>query len=455
MGLGNWARQEWADAKEAAREIWRFVRTHDWKKTARSSVRRKYWLWWFFTIILIVAVALLAVYRDTIVEKFEPHKDAIVNFPASWIFPIIILVVLSFPPLGGHEIVLLVVGLIWGVWKGFAIACAGTFIGEVACYYVFRYFLTGHAAKIERKNVFYACVARMMRHGSLWIIIVVRFSAVPGHVVTAIQSTVGMSIWIYSIAIIVSLPKQLAVVWLGYEFGVNKQTADPSKVHQQKVISLSVFFATAFATVLALYIVYMRARKLYPEVMRDMAEAETGTKLSLAEAGVPTGNADLEDAAGRHENPLGRRRSLAEAAWDGEWRPDLDAPTHADEDSPRYLATSDPWDSTSPAMRRDWTDSRPEDRQQARRLRSASPGANPFEDDREQQYSHLPLRSASELSAAQKAAAASVAAAAGSGPQQSSRQLYGAPLYAVDSTRSVDLTLPPGSHADPFEPSAR
>jgi hypothetical protein len=31
-------------------------------------------------------------------------------------------------------------------------------------------------------------------------IIVVRFSAVPGHVVTAIQSTVGMSIWIYSIA---------------------------------------------------------------------------------------------------------------------------------------------------------------------------------------------------------------------------------------------------------------
>lgn len=186
-----------------------------------------------------------------------------------------------------------------------------------------------------------------------------------------------------------------------------------------------------------------------------MAEAETGTKLSLAEAGVPTGNADLEDAASRHENPLGRRRSLAEAAWDGEWRPDLDVPVHADEDSPRYLATSDPWDSTSPAMRRDWTDSRPEDRQQARRLRSASPGANPFEDDREQQYSHLPLRSASELSAAQKAAAASVAAAAGSGPQQSSRQLYGAPLYAVDSTRSVDLTLPPGSHADPSEPSAR
>jgi len=70
----------------------------------------------------------------------------------------------------------------------------------------------------------------------------VRFSAVPGHVVTAIQSTVGMSFWVYSLAMcvslarslslsrrtrqlltlvsvarsIVSLPKQLAIVYLGY-----------------------------------------------------------------------------------------------------------------------------------------------------------------------------------------------------------------------------------------------
>lgn len=46
-------------------------------------------------------------------------------------------------------------------------------------------------------------------------IILVRFSAVPGHVTTAIQSTIGMSVWIYSVAAIVSLPKQFALVYLG------------------------------------------------------------------------------------------------------------------------------------------------------------------------------------------------------------------------------------------------
>jgi uncharacterized membrane protein YdjX (TVP38/TMEM64 family) len=61
----------------------------------------------------------------------EPHKDQITGLTVSWIYPVLILVILSFPPLGGHEIVLLVVGLIWGLWIGFAIAAAGTLIGEV------------------------------------------------------------------------------------------------------------------------------------------------------------------------------------------------------------------------------------------------------------------------------------------------------------------------------------
>ncbi|GAA5964087.1 hypothetical protein JCM8115_005335 [Rhodotorula mucilaginosa] len=445
MGLGNWARNEWSDAKEAAREIWQFVRTHNWKQSARSSLQRKYWIWWVVGIICVVAVALLAIFRDQIVEKFDPHKDAIVKFPASWVIPIVVLIVLSFPPLGGHEIVLLVVGLIWGIWIGFAIACAGTFLGEVACYYVFRYFLTDHAAKIERKNVFYACVARMMRHGSLWIIIVVRFSAVPGHVVTAIQSTVGMSIWIYSIAIIVSLPKQLAVVWLGYEFGVNKHNSDPAKAKEQKIISLSVFFGTALATVLALYIVYMRARKLYPEVLRDMSETETSSKLSLAESGAPLGTGDELEYGSGGGTTLGRRRSLAEAAWDASWRPDLEighGHGHGDnylgagDSSPRHLAAiEDPWDSSSPAMKRDWTtDDRIEDvsrpprrdrkddqvpNPESRRLRAASGSDGGESDDNaassSSPYHPLPLRSASEMSAAQRAAAAAVAAAAAAG----------------------------------------
>lgn len=217
------------------------------------------------------------------------------------------------------------VGLVYGLWIGFAIACAGTFLGEMACYILFRVssarsnrearradllsipiapatpctpypfrvtylpplavLLHGESSKVshalgglyrrapranlrshrvEEKSVFYACLARLMREGGLWIITVVRFSALPGefwrsstptsltssrsletgHVVTAIQSTVGMSIWIYSIAVAISLPKQLAVVYLGVMFGETAQVSDPATIHKQRIISLSVFFGT-------------------------------------------------------------------------------------------------------------------------------------------------------------------------------------------------------------------
>ncbi|GAA5854030.1 hypothetical protein JCM8547_008199 [Rhodosporidiobolus lusitaniae] len=312
MGLRAWWRNERAEAKEAWHEIWQFCKTHDWKKTTKTAFRPKYWIWWILGIALCVAIGFLAHYRDAIVEKFEPHKDTIVDFPVSWIYPIIILVILSFPPLGGHELVLLVVGLIWGLWVGFAIACAGTLIGEILCFYLFKYVLTTRAAAVERESIMYACIARLMRDGGLWIIIVVRFSAVPGHVVTAIQSTVGMPVWVYTIAIIVSLPKQLVVVYLGDRFA---ETDEANKT-RDSMISWVVLVVTGVATVAALYIVYMRARKLYPQVLADMEE-RGGSKDSLTH---PSSVEDPEAHIGGGGRPgsMRRRDSLVEAAFEGD-----------------------------------------------------------------------------------------------------------------------------------------
>ena len=84
--------------------------------------------------------------------------------------------------------------------------------------------------RIETKHVAYSCLAKMMREGGLGIIILgdlrrsevlcllltlgllaVRFSAVPGHVTTAIQSTVGLSVWIYG-AYLLPLPGPIIAV---------------------------------------------------------------------------------------------------------------------------------------------------------------------------------------------------------------------------------------------------
>jgi uncharacterized membrane protein YdjX (TVP38/TMEM64 family) len=46
------------------------------------------------------------------------------------LIPIAILIVISFPPLFGHELVALLCGVVYGLWIGFGIVAAGTFLGE-------------------------------------------------------------------------------------------------------------------------------------------------------------------------------------------------------------------------------------------------------------------------------------------------------------------------------------
>ncbi|KAF8755202.1 hypothetical protein RHS01_05399 [Rhizoctonia solani] len=132
-----------------------------------------------------------------------------------WLIPIVVLFIISFPPLFGHEIVAVLCGLVWGLWIGFAIVCAGTLLGEIGNFYAFRYCLRGRAIKMERKNPSYACLARVVRDGGFLVAFVVRLSAIPGHFTTAVFSTCGMGIWIFTLAAFLSLPKQFITVYLG------------------------------------------------------------------------------------------------------------------------------------------------------------------------------------------------------------------------------------------------
>lgn len=46
---------------------------------------------------------------------------------------------------------------------------------------VFRYFLQSRAEEQEKKSIFYACLAKVVRQGGFKVAVIVRYSAVPGH----------------------------------------------------------------------------------------------------------------------------------------------------------------------------------------------------------------------------------------------------------------------------------
>lgn len=131
-------------------------------------------------IIIIVGSTVLSIYHKQIVTAFEPKKSLITSYPGSWAVPIGLLILVSFPPLFGHEVIILVVGLIWGLGIGFAIAATGTFLGEMLCFIAFKYYFIERAKKIEDESLLYGALARLMREGGLGMLVLVRFSVLPG-----------------------------------------------------------------------------------------------------------------------------------------------------------------------------------------------------------------------------------------------------------------------------------
>lgn len=103
----------------------------------------------------------------------------------------------------------------------------------------FKYCCRSRGEKLERTNITYGCLAKVIRDGGFTVALIARLSAIPGHcvsfqllvlcttspflVTTAVFSTCGMGIFVFCLAALLSLPKQFITVYLGVAL---KQSAD-------------------------------------------------------------------------------------------------------------------------------------------------------------------------------------------------------------------------------------
>ncbi|KDN40317.1 hypothetical protein RSAG8_08227, partial [Rhizoctonia solani AG-8 WAC10335] len=132
---------------------------------------------------------------------------------------------------------------------------------------------------MERKNPSYACLARVVRDGGFLVAFVVRLSAIPGHFTTAVFSTCGMGIWVFTLAAFLSLPKQFITVYLGV---LLEQSAEGVRSTKDTIISNSVLVVTFLITVIAAWWIWREMGRVRLEVMRERREEK---KAKLAEVG--------------------------------------------------------------------------------------------------------------------------------------------------------------------------
>jgi|TARA_R110002003_G_scaffold42_14_gene3176 uncharacterized membrane protein YdjX (TVP38/TMEM64 family) len=188
------------------------------------------------------------------------------DLPAGWLIPIAILFVISFPPLFGHEIIALLCGVVYGLWIGFAIVAAGTFIGEIGTWFAFKYLFRRKAQELERKNLNYGALARLTRDGGFWIVLIIRLSAVPSHFSTAVFSTCDVKFWHFFVSTFLSLPKQVVLVYLGVLLVQNNGS------NKDNVIKTVMFGIVGLITVALGIWIYIKMRNVKKVLLEEQEQ---------------------------------------------------------------------------------------------------------------------------------------------------------------------------------------
>ncbi|KAH9887697.1 hypothetical protein C8Q73DRAFT_668703 [Cubamyces lactineus] len=258
------------------------------------------------TFAIIGLVVLFIIYQQRIVEWLRPFADWMRRTRGGWLVPIVILIVMSFPPLFGHEIIAVLCGDVWGVGIGFAIVAAGTLLGELANFFVFKWFCMSRGKKWEDTRLQYALLSEVVRQGGFKIAVIVRLSAIPGHLTTAIFALCGMNVFVFLGAAILSLPKQLVTVYLG----VAQSGATVSS--KTKIVKTVIIALTVVLTMFAMHyirartdkvreVVIYRRRKARQAKLRTAAGLDADPELGLG----PTGPASYPpDAVTPMEEPV-------------------------------------------------------------------------------------------------------------------------------------------------------
>ncbi|KAN0094098.1 hypothetical protein V8E51_017282 [Hyaloscypha variabilis] len=215
------------------------------RRLSKKWQRRLYWIVPLGILAIVLAV-LFEVYKSDFERWVKPLSDWLNKRESwSWVIPVGILFLISFPPLFGHEIVLLVVGLAYPLGVALGIACAGSILGEAGCFIVFKYFFTGWVDKKIATKIKWAAVARVAQEAGFRGVLVIRYSIVPPHLANPLFACTGMKFWLYMTTVILSLPKSMVFVALG------TPSSEGSKgTKYAKVVAIGVVVAiTIFASV--------------------------------------------------------------------------------------------------------------------------------------------------------------------------------------------------------------
>ncbi|KZV64588.1 hypothetical protein PENSPDRAFT_757124 [Peniophora sp. CONT] len=227
------------------------------------------------TAVAITIGILASIYQSKILEWLAPVGAKWRALPGGWLIPIAILIVLSFPPLFGQEVVAILAGVVWGLGWGFAIVAAGTILGEVAEFYIFRFLCRGRSDKLEEKSLQWGLLATVTRSSGFTMVLMARLSLLPSHFTTVVFALAGTSFWKFLAALIISLIQPFSNVYLGVA-AIEKEEHKGSNT--SSIASNVTLVASILISLAAMFYINHNANKAKPDFITQRRMTRQGER---------------------------------------------------------------------------------------------------------------------------------------------------------------------------------
>jgi uncharacterized membrane protein YdjX (TVP38/TMEM64 family) len=125
-----------------------------------------------------------------IVTFLAPYAQNVAEYPGSWLVPMILLTIVSFPPLFGHELIAMYIlndmsngsltGFVWSMPVAFLLVVTGSITGESLLFLSFRHFFHSRIVQFRKAHEDnYGTIVMVISEHKRWMVFLIRLSAIP------------------------------------------------------------------------------------------------------------------------------------------------------------------------------------------------------------------------------------------------------------------------------------
>lgn len=233
--------------------------------------RREKWMLLGGSTVLVTFMTCFAIFHEQILSWMVKVSTEYAQLKLGWLYLILLLFLVSFPPLIGYSAISTFTGMAYGFPWGWPILAAGTLFGSFLSFLTFRYILRERAVALAHKNIKFMAFSHTLEQDRFTLLWLIRLCPLPYSLSNAALSSVpSVQPWRFFVATGLTTPKLFLHIFIGDRLAkLGKSTDNSAKL--VNFLSILIAVSVGIATT---YLIYNRTVQKAAELEQQRGQSD-------------------------------------------------------------------------------------------------------------------------------------------------------------------------------------